>query len=283
MRQSCRMKAAVIGHVEWVEFLRVDHLPAPGEIVHAQARWEMAGGGGAVAAAQLAKLADETIFFTALGEDEFGHRAHRELTSLGVRVEAVFRQEASRRAITHIDGAGERTITVIGERLGPNASDALPWDELDRTHAVYFTAGDVNAVRFARQAGVLVATARAKPVLRGAGVELDALVASALDANEDYNEGDFNPPPKMVVLTEGSKGGTFQAEGGSPQGFIPPEVAERVVDRYGAGDSFAGGLTYALGLGKSHKEAIALASKCGAAVVTGRGPYQRQLTRDQLL
>jgi ribokinase len=277
------MKAAVIGHVEWVEFLRVDHMPAPGEIVHAQAVWQMAGGGGAVAAAQLAKLADETIFFTALSEDEFGHRAHRELTALGVRVEAVFRQEPSRRAITHVDAAGERTITVIGERLGPNASDALPWDELDHTHAVYFTAGDMNAVRFARQARVLVATARAKPVLKGAGVELDALVASSLDANEAYQEGDLNPPPKMVLLTEGSKGGTFQVPGSSPQSFTPPEVADRIVDRYGAGDSFAACLTYALGLGKSHNEAIALASKCGAAVVTGRGPYQRQLTRAELL
>jgi hypothetical protein len=28
------MQAAVVGHVEWIEFGRVDHVPAPGEIVH---------------------------------------------------------------------------------------------------------------------------------------------------------------------------------------------------------------------------------------------------------
>ena len=50
------MRLAVVGHVEWVEFLSVPHLPAAGEIVHATDSWAEPGGGGAVAAVQLAKL-----------------------------------------------------------------------------------------------------------------------------------------------------------------------------------------------------------------------------------
>ena len=42
------MSVAVVGHVEWVEFVRVDHVPAPGEIVHSLETWEEAAGGGAV-------------------------------------------------------------------------------------------------------------------------------------------------------------------------------------------------------------------------------------------
>ncbi len=41
------MRLAVIGHVEWVEFARVDTLPGPGEIAHASETWAEAAGGGA--------------------------------------------------------------------------------------------------------------------------------------------------------------------------------------------------------------------------------------------
>jgi ribokinase len=53
------MRVAVVGHVEWVEFARVQELPRAGEIVHATETWAEAAGGGAVAAVQLAKLAGE--------------------------------------------------------------------------------------------------------------------------------------------------------------------------------------------------------------------------------
>ena len=73
------MRAAVVGHVEWIEFGRVDHVPAAGEIVHVSESWEEPAGGGAVAAVQLCKLAGAATLYTALGDDELGHRAKREL------------------------------------------------------------------------------------------------------------------------------------------------------------------------------------------------------------
>jgi ribokinase len=51
-----------------------------------------------------------------------------------------------------------------------------------------------------------------------------------------------------------------------------------VVDAYGAGDSFAAGLTYGLAEGRSMAEALELGARCGAASVTGRGPYDEQLS-----
>jgi ribokinase len=90
------VRTAVVGHVEWVTFGRVDHVPAPGEIVHATDVFDVPAGGGAVAAVQLRKLAGECLFFTALGDDEFGRRAFDELTALGVRVEAAFRTASAR-------------------------------------------------------------------------------------------------------------------------------------------------------------------------------------------
>ena len=136
------MRVAVVGHVEWVDFAQVERVPEPGEIVHALEAWQLPGGGGAVAAVQLARLAGECLFLTALGDDDLGHRAERELEALGVRVEAALRSEPQRRAFVHVDAEGERTITVMGERIGPQGDDPLPWAELEDADAVYFTAGD---------------------------------------------------------------------------------------------------------------------------------------------
>src|SRR5262245_58612176 len=141
------MRVAVVGHVEWADFARVERVPTAGQIVHALEAWDEAAGGGARAAVQLAKLAGECPFLTALGDDARGHRAKRDLEAMGVRVEAAWRAEPQRRALVHLDSDGERTITVLGDRLGPDGGDALPWSELRGVDAVYFTAGDPNAVR----------------------------------------------------------------------------------------------------------------------------------------
>jgi ribokinase len=50
-----------------------------------------------------------------------------------------------------------------------------------------------------------------------------------------------------------------------------------VRDAYGAGDSFAAGLTYGLGAGWSVDKAVELAARCGAACLTGSGPFEGQL------
>ena len=125
------IRVAVVGHVEWSEFAQVERVPAPGQIVSALESWREVAGGGAVAAVQLAKLAGECLFLTALGDDCFGHAAKGRLGALGVDVRATTRSEPQRRAFVYIDADGERTITTIGERLGPRGEDPLPWAELN--------------------------------------------------------------------------------------------------------------------------------------------------------
>ena len=92
------MRVAVVGHVEWVEFARVERVPRAGEIVHALETWEEPAGGGAVAAAQLTRLAGSCLFFTALGADELGRRSRSELTRLGIDLRAI--PEADPRLLT---------------------------------------------------------------------------------------------------------------------------------------------------------------------------------------
>lgn len=273
------MRVAVVGHVEWVEFARVDHVPEAGEIVTALETWEEAAGGGGVAAVQLANLAGSCLFFTALADDELGHRSREELEARGVTVHAGHARGAQRRAFTHVDAGGERTITVIGEKHRASGEDgSLPWEELGRCDAVFFVSGDVAALRAARNCPVLVAAARELPVLRRGGVQVDVLVGSGKDEAERFEPGELEPEPQIVVTTSGALGGWIRP--GGPFLAAPPPGP--VSDAYGCGDCFAAGLTYGLGLGKPVDEAVALGAQCGAAVLTGRGAYGHQLTADDV-
>ena len=273
---------AVVGHVEWVEFARVPRVPRPGEIVHATEFWQEVGGGGAVAAVQLAKLAGEAEFFTALADDDVGRRSRDRLEDLGVTVHAARRPAPQRRGFVHLDGDGERTITILGERMVPRGDDDLPWERLDDADAVYFTGGDVQALQHARRARRLVATPRAFETLRAARVNLDALVRSAKDAGEQQAEEQLDPAPDLVVSTAGKEGGQWFGENRTHGTWKAAQLPGPRRDSYGAGDSFAAALTYALGADLPPDDAVALAARAGAHKLAGRAVYDNQLTAAEL-
>ena len=262
------MKVAVVGHVEWIRFARVERLPGPGDIAHSTDEWEQAGGGGGVAAIQLALLADEAHLFTVLGDDELGRLSRSELEKRGVRIHAVDDPRPQRWAFTHVDEVGERTITTVGPKLRPSGGDdRLPWTDLQQMDAVLFIAGDVEALRRARRAPVLTATTRDLEILRRGAVELEALIGSGEDEAERYHAGDLTPEPHLVVTTSGALGGWMQP--GGPYTAAPVPGSRE--DTYGCGDSFMAGLTFALGAQLDAHDAVAFAARCGAAALTGRG------------
>ncbi len=290
MRAS-RPRVAVVGHVEWVQFARVPHVPRAGEVVHAREAFEEPAGGGAVAAVQLARLAGGAALLTALGDDELARRSIARLGELGVETYAAQafsaqapstrtslpQTAATRKAATLVDGAGERTIITYGPRLEPRGEDGeLPWGELARIDAVYFTAGDLAALRAARAARVLVASPRAGAVL-GHGVELDALVLSGEDEIERREAERALDRARLVVRTAGAHGGDYRERGGGSGTWSAARLPGAPVDAYGCGDSFAAGLTYGLGAGLDVPAALALAARCGAVCLTGHGPYEHQL------
>jgi ribokinase len=262
------MRVAVVGHVEWVQFARVEHVPAAGDIVHADETWEEAAGGGAVAAVRLAELVGEAALYTSLGGDELGSLAAAQLEARGVAVHAMRPDDAQRRAVCFVDEAGERTITVLGRKLVPSGDDAdLPWENLANADAVYFVSGDVAALRQARRARTLVATSRELQTLKVGGVPLDALVGSGKDEGEVFHPGDLDPPPRLAVSTSGSLGGWAQP-GGPYRAATPSGPIE---DAYGCGDAFAAGLALALGRGLDSQGALEFAAQCGADALTLRG------------
>jgi ribokinase len=266
---------AVVGHVEMVSFLGVTRWPRPGLIQHANAFAEEPAGGGAVVAVQLARLTGARVpFFTALGRDRIGQQAAERLEALGLELHVAWRDAPTRRGVSFTDASGERGICVIGERLAPQASDPLPWERLAAMRGVFVTAADPEALRLARRAAWLAATPRLRlPVLQQAGVALDALIGSALDPGEQLPDDAIDPAPAIWIGTEGAAGGHCRP-GGRFQAL--PQLRP-VVDSYGAGDSFAAGVSAGLAAGWSLAAALSLGCHCGRACLDELGPYASQL------
>lgn len=260
---------AVVGHVEWISFLAVDRPPTPGLVLRAPEERLEAGGGGGVAAAELARLAGSATLLTARGADALGQAIPEAFASVNVQVIGPRRAEPHRRALTLLDPAGERTIIVVGPAQAATGAEVDPalFADFD---AVYFCKGDAALLRAARRAQVLVATARVLDVVREAGVRLDALVRSGVDPHERYVDGDLPEPPTLVATTEGAAGGAWRtATARGRWDAVPPPGPVR--DAYGAGDCFAAGLTWALGQGMGPQAAVDFAAGRGAAALCRPG------------
>ncbi len=262
-------RVAVVGHVEWVEFVCVPRFPERGDVLHATGSFTRAAGGGGVAAAVLAEHGVEVEFFCALGRDPDGEAAATDLAGRGVQLHIAWRPAPTRRVVTLLEPRGERTILTIGDRLAPEAADALPWERLAGCDGVYLTAGDVGAVRAARRAGVLTATPRAGEVLGDETTTLDALILSAEDPAETGPAQRLRARARHVVETEGERGGRYAGEASGRWDAVPAPGEPQ--DSYGCGDSFAAGTTLALAEGRPIAEAVRRGAEWGAVALTRVG------------
>ena len=161
---------------------------------------------------------------------------------------------------------GERTIVVLGEPHHPWAGDPLPWDLLARCDAVYFTADDPAALRRARAARVLVATARRRAALAAARVRADAVLGSAADAREVSRSPTTRRRPAALVLTEGARGGRVETANGTtgsaPRRRRPARAAPTAPETASPAP-----LTFFLAAGLTISDACARAGRHGAAVL----------------
>jgi ribokinase len=273
-----KMRIAVIGHVEHVTLGRVAVVPRPGEIAHLEAPRTLPGGGGGLAFLQLARSDAEIHLFTALGNDEAGREVEAAVAGAGAgaRVHAVRRDTPHTRDVVLLDPAGERTIVVVGEPLHPSSGDPLPWELLSTCDAAYFTAQDPGVVRHARQARVLVVSARRRPSLVASGVRADVVVGSVADPREASELADYPVAPGALVMTEGPAGGRIETAAATTR-FAAPPPPTVIASAYGAGDSFAAALTYYLAAGLGIGEACVRAGPHGAAVLAGPDPRAAQL------
>ncbi len=158
-------KVAVVGHVEWVTFARVPHIPTAGEIVHARGllrgagRWRSGGGRTASAPGRRGRAGD-------------GARRRRARSPLGRASARVGRARSGRpkgppphaRPSRSWTTDRERTITTFGARLEPTIDDAdIPWERVGRNgRRVLHRRRRRRPARGARRAGAREQPARAR-------------------------------------------------------------------------------------------------------------------------
>ena len=221
------MRVAVIGHVEWCEFVRVERVPLAGEIVEGSPRARGAGrrrrrGGRPDGSARGSAATSSPRSATT----PLARRAIDRLSALGRDGP---RREAGRgrrgAAWVYADSQGERTITVIGEKLVPALDDPLSWDVLDAADAVFFVAGaDGRARACARGAPPgrhhpLAAARAGRRARRGDRVEQRRL--GGVRAGRPAAR-----PPPLSVWTNGARGRAL-AGGGRPRGDLRGRAAAR--------------------------------------------------------
>ena len=262
---------AVVGHIEWINFLKVDQLPKPGFISHSEKSLEFPAGGGSIIAKTLSELTLPQIhFFTALGNDDYGDRCFKILSNMGIKLHVAWRKKPTRRGFSLIDSKGERAITVIGERLAPNYKDKLEWSILKKMDGIFITASDSEIFKMARLASILCTTPRVGlNTINKSNVLLDGLIGSNLDPGEVFSLSELSIKPKYTIKTEGENGGVI-FPGGRYQAIKNNKLK---IDSYGCGDSFAAGILYGMASKWDIEKSLNLAKVLGRDASQFFGPY----------
>ena len=267
---------AVIGHIEWVNFLKVDQLPKPGVISHSRDSIEYPAGGGSVIAKTLSDLTNNQVhFFTTLGNDYYGKKCFNILSNMGIKLHVAWRDKPTRRGFSLIDLDGERSITVIGERLSPNHKDQLDWKILEKMDGIFITAADSEIFKKARIAETLCTTPRVGlNVINQSNVLLDGLIGSNLDPGEVFSLSELIIKPRFTIKTEG-EGGGIVFPGGRYKAL---ENKKPKIDSYGCGDSFAAAILYGLSSKWSIDKSLNLAKVLGRDSSEYFGPYAKTVS-----
>ena len=267
------LNLAVVGHVEWINFLKVDQLPKPGSISHSKNSLEYPAGGSCIIAKTLSELNFNQIhFFTALGNDYYGDKCFNILSNMGIKLHVAWREKPTRRGFSLVDSQGDRAITVIGERLAPKYKDNLEWDILKKMEGIFITASDSEIFKMARSASILCTTPRVGlNTINKSNVLLDALIGSNLDPGEGFSISELTVKPKYTIKTEGESGGII-FPGGRYEAL---KNKKPKVDSYGCGDSFAAAILYGMASKWNIDKSLNLAKVIGRDASEFFGPYAK--------
>jgi ribokinase len=275
-----RPEVVVVGSVNADLVVSVERLPRAGETVSGGTFARHGGGKGANQAVAAARAGARVAMVGAVGADDLGDEALRELADEGIDVSAVARLEgvATGVAAIVVDERGENQIAVAsGANARLRAAEialALPRllvpdaaaDDSSREAGVVLLghevpeAAVVAGIEAARRAGWLAvlnpAPARALPDdVRGA-----ILTPNAGEARELAGEDDVDAAAEALAARTGAPVlVTLGAEGALLLGERLPAPAVEVVDTTGAGDAVNGALAAELASGRPLEDAAAFA------------------------
>lgn len=261
--------------------VRAAHVPAPGETVLGRDFATFPGGKGANQAVACARAGGApTRMLLALGDDPYAAPLEASLRGAGVELHIVRTHDAATgTAFICLADDAENAITVA-----PGANSALRASHLPSldgvSHLLLQLETPIDAVTgyavAARAAGVQVVL-NAAPARELPTALLDALdvlivnegeLATITGVHGDIAEALAHLAVPCVIVTLGARGACARAHG-----KFHLQAAYRVspVDTTGAGDTFCGVFTAALGAGLDLPQALARASAAGALKTTRLG------------
>ncbi|WP_108813332.1 ribokinase [Loktanella sp. Alg231-35] len=256
----------------------VPHVPAPGETLSSTGRQVFLGGKGANMSVAAARAAARVHHIGAVGED--GRWATQRLLEYGVDTRNIAEIDTdTAQAIIMVDPQGENAIL-----LHPGANAEIPQVTLQAAMAEAETGdwlviqNETNLQRTAAQMGkklglqVAYAAApfdaeRVQAVLP----HLDFLILNAVEAQQLQDATGQAPqdlPVRDVIVTLGGDGADWYGAEGKTH-F--PAIKVDPVDTTGAGDTFTGYVLAGLDRDMPMAQAIKLATKAGALMVTRHG------------
>ena len=259
---------------------RVPHLPAPGETISTTEISRGLGGKGANMSVAAARAAARVVHIGAVGPD--GAWAVDRLMEYGVDTRRIATlPEMTGHAVIAVDDAGENTILLHGGantalREADLAEALAPAKEGDFFLFQNETTCQREAAEIASRQGLRVAYAAAP--FDAAAVQavmplLDILVLNSVEAAQLEEATGLAPealPVRDVVVTLGADGCRWiETDSGSARDF--PAMPVVPVDTTGAGDTFTGYLLAGLDRGMPMAQALVLAQRAAALMVTRHG------------
>ena len=264
-----------------VDFVyRVPHLVSAGETLLATGRTQGLGGKGANMSVAAARAASRVVHIGAVGAD--GRWASERLLEYGVDTRHIAQvDQPTGHANIFVDARGENAIVLLAganhaitnDMIGTALSEASAGDVFLAQNE---TNGQAYAARMARSLGLRVVYAAApfdaqsvKEVLEYTDMLiLNEVEAAQLVAETGSDLGDLDVSD--IIVTMGPKGCQWiSQEADAAQTFQAPEV--KPVDTTGAGDTFAGYLIAGLERDLPMAQAIDLATRAAALMVTRVG------------
>lgn len=286
-----RDKILVIGSLNYDIILKMPKLPDPGETLPANDVAFSAGGKGANQAVQAAKLGVPTYMAGCVGSDAMGSFLLETAAGYGVNTDYIRRAEGpSGMGIVNAMEDGSVFACIVR-----GANFEITKADIDGMEPLFDEAGllilqmeipqDVNryAIDMARAHGcrVLMNAAPAAPFETEYLKKCDILVVNEVEAGyyagrtistmaEALAEAQrlSETLGSTVIITMGKEGAVVSSEGRSEQ--IPSRKV-KAVETTGAGDSFIGGIGYAVLHGMDIFEACRFATKCSAVTVCRLG------------
>ncbi|MCE1253710.1 MAG: carbohydrate kinase family protein [Anaerolineae bacterium] len=287
----------LIGRLLMDQYLLIKQYPARGQDAVIRETFERVGGCTYNAAATIKNLGGDPLILSPLNCDERGGHMLALLRQKGFREDLLFTVDGDTSyCLVLLENDGERTfLTYTGSQsdlIGPKGAAALAlapayvhlsgYSLVEQSNAAVLmpllSALKSGGTKLLFDPGPLCR--EIPPLLLNDMLNISDIfcpnraellaITSHLGVGEDYfTSSSYLKDGRLVLIKDGARGvAAFQ----DADRYFVPAFDVPGVDGTGAGDSFAGGLLFALARGDDLNDALRLASACGALTAAVLGP-----------